>query len=414
VTSTAAADPSADPSADSGADSSAGSGAGSGADLDAGPEESPWPTIIRWALVGTFLVVMLVMADFQGGGGKPLGLIQPGADGPSIGAIREDFPDADPPEGFGLDGQQFYAIARDPGHPDDVAEHLDRPRYRMQRPVFPLLGWALHPTGGGTGLILALFAVGVAGILLGALATGALSVSLGGPAKLAVAFPLLPGSMVALRFTVADSLALALAVTALALAERGRWRWAVAVAVLAVLTKEPMILVFAGWWLGQRSRRTALLVAVPGCIAAAWALALRLSLPAGTAISPPEITLPPLRGLYLAVADRWLGEHEWLGMATAVAAVALGLAVLIGRRPANRMWWPVVVHLGFATVLGADVIGLNFAATRSMQPLLLLALLGLFSSRRSPTVDRADLALASPSPDAVHRPAPATVLQRLR
>jgi hypothetical protein len=342
----------------------------------------PWGTIVRWALAGTFVVVVLVLGDLQRGGGNPLGLLQPGTTGPSIGAIRDDFPDVDPPEGLGLDGQQYYAIARDPGHPGDVAEHLDRPRYRMQRPVFPLLGWALHPSGGGMGLVLALFAVGVAGVALGAVATGALSVSLGGPAWLAAAYALLPGTYYALRVTVADSLALALAVTALALAVRGRWRWAVPVAVLAVLTKEPMVLVFAGWWLGHRTRRAALLVGVPGAVAAALALVLRLTLPAG-AYNPPELSLPPLRGLYGAFTDRWLIEHEWLGMASAVPALVLGVFVLLRRPRTDPLWWPVAVQIAFASVFSANVMGMTFGATRSMQPMLLLAAIALVTSRRA-------------------------------
>src|ERR671919_468424 len=49
------------------------------------------------------------------------------------------------------------AIARDPMHLHDVADHLDRPRYRLQRPLYPLLAWLLHPGGGGMGLVLAMF-----------------------------------------------------------------------------------------------------------------------------------------------------------------------------------------------------------------------------------------------------------------
>lgn len=94
--------------------------------------------------------------------------------------VAHDAADADLAPNRGHDGQQFYAIARAPMHLDDAAEHLDRPRYRLQRPLFPVLAWALHPSGGGTGLVWALIAVGVAGVLLSGLGAGALSTALGG------------------------------------------------------------------------------------------------------------------------------------------------------------------------------------------------------------------------------------------
>jgi hypothetical protein len=98
----------------------------------------------------------------------------------------------------------------------------------------------------GTPLIWALFAVGLAGAFGGAIATGALATMWRGPAWLAAVFPLLPGTWWSLRVTVSDALALALVLGALALAARSRRGPALALAVLAVLAKEPAILVLLG------------------------------------------------------------------------------------------------------------------------------------------------------------------------
>src|SRR5699024_4294860 len=136
-----------------------------------------------------------------------------------------------------------YAIARDPLHVDETADHLDGPRYRLQRPLLPWLAWALHPTGGGLPLVYALVTVGLLGVALGAVATGALSQLLRGPAWLGVLFPLLPRTYWSLRVTVSDALALALALAALACSARDRSVAAVALGVLAVLAKEPVVLV---------------------------------------------------------------------------------------------------------------------------------------------------------------------------
>src|SRR5262249_62011901 len=92
-----------------------------------------------------------------------------------------------------------------------------------------------------------------------------------------------PGAWFSLRASVADALALALVIAALALAHRERWAAAVVCGVLAVLAKEVIIVVLAGWvlwkWLSSRSRTALLLVAVPAAVAAGGWIALRVMLP---------------------------------------------------------------------------------------------------------------------------------------
>ncbi|MBV9950966.1 MAG: hypothetical protein JO291_03380, partial [Acidimicrobiia bacterium] len=319
----------------------------------------PWRDIVRWALLGTTVLLALVFVDVaRHGGSNPVSLIQPGTKGPAIAVVHQDFPRVEPPQGPGLDGQMFYAIARDPLHLDHAARSLDRPRYRLQRPLLPWLAWLLHPSGGGTGLIAALFLVGLAGIVLGALAAGVLGVTLGGRPWLAALVPLLPGSYWSLRVTVPDALALGLALAALALSVRRRPVAAVLVGCLAVLAKEPTILLFVGWGLWRRDRAGAALVAVPGLVMGAWMAWLRVQLP-GREHGLGELALPPLSGLVDATRHLWFGGHELVGMASSVAALVVGLIVLVVRR-GHPLWWPTVVLLAFATVMGSNVIGMNF------------------------------------------------------
>ena len=96
------------------------------------------------------------------------------------------------------------------------APDLDRPRYRLQRPLLPWLAWALHPSGGGIGLVYAFLLVGFGALVVGGVSLGAISVSLGGRTWPALAFPLLPGGYVCLRISVADTLSVALALLAIA------------------------------------------------------------------------------------------------------------------------------------------------------------------------------------------------------
>lgn len=331
--------------------------------------------IARWAVLGTLLLVVLVLADLGRGGGHPAGLVQPGTDGPAAAVVAEDFPSLEVPDGLGLDGQMVYAVARDPWPVDAAAPALDRPRYRLQRPLLPWLGAALHPGGGGEGLVWALFAVGTVGILLGALALGRLSVQWGGPAWVAAVFPLLPGAWWSLRVSVGDALAVALALLAVALASRGRIAPALLVAVAAVLAKEPAALILVGWALGQRTRRSALVAGLPVVVAGGWMALLRLLIPGSEGLNG-DIGLP-LVGLVGAATDIWSEGRELVGMASTLGALALGILALWRRGPRHPLGIAIALHLALLAVSGSNPLGMNFGGTRTGLALAALAVLAL-------------------------------------
>lgn len=337
-----------------------------------------WRDVVRWALLGTLVVLALVIVDVgRNGGNNPVSLIQPGTRGPSYALIHRDFPDVVAPDGLGLDGQMYYAMARDPLHPDQVATSLDRPRYRLQRPLLPWLAWLVHPSGGGSGLIFALFVTGLASVFLGAVATGALAVTLGGRPWLGALLPILPGTYWSLRVTVSDAPALALAMVALALSARRRPVLAVLVGVLAVLAKEPMVLLFLGWGLWRRDRQGAALVAVPALVAVAWMAWLRVVLP-GSEAAVSEIDLVPFGGLLDAATTRWADGQELVGMVSSVGAIVAG-AVALALRRRHPLWWTVAGLMALAAFMNGNVIGMNFGGTRSNQALLLLAAVALLT-----------------------------------
>jgi hypothetical protein len=369
-----------------------------------GPAVLPWERIVRWSLLGAGLMTMLVLFQVARSSANPLDFIQPGAQGPSAAVIRADFPDTPLPDGVGLDGQQYYAVARDPLHLSQTADQLDRPHYRLQRVLFPLLAWAIHPTGGGAGLVAAFLLVGVAAMVLGGLATGVLSTSLGGPAWPAVTFALLPGAYWSLRVTVADTLALALALSALALSARGRQRAAILVGVAAVLTKESSLVILGGWALAQalpldlrgpvRSlwsrRRTVALVIVPAAVAGSWAIALRVLVPSADE-RVDELGFPGV-GLVTAVTRLWWHHQEWWGMASTVGALVLAVAaVIVARRstdievPQSRLLLgPLLASVGLLLVSNHNVVGMNFGGTRAAHGLAVLGLVVVAPSVRDP------------------------------
>jgi hypothetical protein len=286
------------------------------------------------------------------------------------------------PEGIGLDGQQFYAIAREPMHPGAVAPSLDNPRYRYQRPLYPALAWLLHPSGGGPGLVLAFVVVSLLASFLGGLALGALATHLRGPPWLALLFPLLPGAVWSLTSSVADALAVSLCLVTIVATLRGRNGLAWLAAVAAVLTRETTILVPLALVLARRRREDLPLLLLPAAAFVAWLAIVRLAVPAGGL--PSEGLVFPFTGLVDAVRVRWLHGQELVGMAATVGALIAGTMVLARRRGPVELRWIVAVQLGFLSLCSGDVLGNDFGGTRSTLLLLAVALAALVSRTADP------------------------------
>jgi hypothetical protein len=364
------------------------------------------------ALVAALGLGALVHLNADAPGVHPANLIHPGATGPSAAAVRADFPGHPLPEGLGHDGQQYYAVARDPFDLQAAAEHLDRPRYRLQRMAFPLAAWALHPVGGGSGLVLALFAVGVAAVFAGAFATGALSVRLGGTPLPALVFALAPGAWMALRFTMADSLALAAAIGALALSLAGRHRWAVLAAVVAVLAKESLFLLPLGLAIAYRDRARLALVAVPAAVASAWWAALHL-LVDDQSEGVIEFTYP--FGGLIDSARYWAEGNAPLAMLTVPGTLLFGLYALARAGRHHPLAAALALQLAFVPLLGRDVLGLDANGTRMTMPLLALAVVAVSSQNArvgdelAGPVDRDRTTRADDPPDGASTVGPSAV-----
>ncbi|MCU1497680.1 MAG: rane protein of unknown function [Acidimicrobiales bacterium] len=340
----------------------------------------PWRRIVRWAVVGTLVLLALVLVDVHRyGGNNPVSLIQPGTGGPATEVVTEDFPNLEQPDGSGLDGQLYYAMARDPFHLDETATQLDAPRYRLQRPLLSWLAWGVHPSGGGSGLVTALFLVGLLAAFGGAVAAGALSSHLRGPAWVAVLFPLLPGTYWSLRVTVSDALALALALAAITCAARHRQAPALILGVLAVLAKEPVILLFAGWALHRRNRRDTLLLVLPGLVAVGWMGWLHLQFPSDPTKSS-DLGLPFV-GLVDGWRAQWSRGHELVGLACTAGGYAVGIAALALRRLRHPLGWAIAIQLAFLSVMGLNPVTMNFGGTRMAMPIMALGAIALLSPR---------------------------------
>lgn len=333
--------------------------------------------VVRAAALGVAIAVLLVVFDLARTSTNPLNLVQPGVEGPSVELIREDFPDGQLLSSTGLDGQQFYAVARYPFDLDEAAQHLDRPRYRLQRPLLSWLGWLGHPTGGGPGLIWSLFAVNVLATGVLALATGAISVRLGGPPWVAALVGLYPGVWWSLRVTAADGLAAALALASVALILHGRTRWAVVAGIAAVLAKETAVLVLVGWAIaGWRDLRRWYPVVGASVAAGAWAVFLRVRLPGSESVAE---LMAPFVGLYDAVVDRWVEGDELWGLLGAAIGLLVAIAALVRRGMRHPLGPAIALQLVFLSFGSGDVLGNDFGAGRAFLPVLALGVIAWFA-----------------------------------
>ncbi len=334
------------------------------------------------ALVGATIVTATVLFDAYPPGEHhhPANVVHPGKVGPSAAVFRADFPGEDLPDTLGHDGQQFYAIARQPLHPVRVAPDLDRPRYRLQRIAFPLLVSLLHPGGGGGGLVAATVVVGAIALAAGAFATGILSLQLGGPKWMALLFCLMPGAFAALRISTADTLALGAAIGAIALSLAGRHRWAVASAALAVLAKESLWLVLAGHALWRRDRAGAALAGIPALLGGAWWVFLRV-LVVDNSEGVTEFVLP-FTGLAHSMMERWMnGEHLVAAMSLALA-FECGVLALLRVGLDHPLGWPILLQLILLPFLSTSVLGPTFNATRMTMPLIVMAFVAMVADER--------------------------------
>jgi hypothetical protein len=334
---------------------------------------------IVYASLFTALVAALVFSVSTDSPAGLAGLFQPGTEGSALEVVLEDFEGLEISPNSGHDGQYFYAIAREPMHLSNVAVSLDRARYRLQRPLFPWLAWALHPFGGGPGLAISMFVVGTASVLLLALTTSRLSMFLGGGWWPAVAVPILPGVVASLLIGVADTLALALVLLSVYLALWGRtWQAAVAGAA-AVLTKEALLVILVGQAIARRQRAEIAAAASAAGTAAGWWLFLRVTVESNQA-QVIELTWP-LGGL-VDSTSYWMegtalgGAFNYLLIASSVAA-----ALIVTKRT-HPLLGGFIAFAAFATLLGKHVVGPGYNGTRTLMPALVLSLL-LITTRRA-------------------------------
>ncbi len=329
-----------------------------------------------WALGGTVVCVAVTLLSLARTYDELGGLVDTRPDHPAAAVILEDMPGEHLTQPGERDGAMYYAIARDPWRLQENARYLDDPPYRYQRLLIPVLSWALHPTGGGVGLVWTMFAVGVVGVLVGAVAAGGLSVTLRGPPWMGLVFALLPGAYTSLRQTCPDAIALGLALLAALLSLRGRSVWAVLAMLAAVFCKESILVVAVGLALWRRDRAGLALAGVPAVVMGTWYVVVRRLLPQGfSTVAPFDL---PLVG-WARAAEYWLQGGFVIGLVSSVLGVVLAVAALVRRGFGHPLSYALAISLALCPFYSVNVILQDANSPRNLMALQMLALLVLLA-----------------------------------
>ena len=282
--------------------------------------------------------------------------------------------------GHGHDGKFFFLQALDPLYlaPEEHAVLLDRPVYRGQRMLYPLIAGAagLIPDRAlpWTLVLTNVFAVGV-----GTAGAARLAIRHGRSPWWGLAFALNVGLLAEYLISGAGVVSFAAVIWAIAMLRENKIGPAAAWLVAAVLAREVMLLAVGGvallWWL-RRRRIPWLLVSAPASAVALWGAYLRIRLDEGSGVSEVQEIGWPFGGVIGSVSH-W--AQSPLDMAVGAVVILLSVAMVMQaiRRPSFVSW----AGLGFVVLgplLTAQVWTRYFDISRALAPLFTLYVLSAF------------------------------------
>lgn len=283
----------------------------------------------------------------------------------------------------GHDGKFFFVQAHDPLvlHPDTNAAALDRPRYRSQRMLYPLIA-GLGGTLPSESILWGLVVVNVVALGVGSWGVARIAETAGLSPWFGLAFALNFALFSEMFIDGAGIVAFALAVVGCLALQRERPGLAMAAMTGAVLTREVMILFVAfaalGWWVRKRAVPWAFLL-VPASAVGLWALYLRTRIDVAAGSEIQEITVVPFSGMVQA-----LTSGHALASDVVVAFTMVALAIVVPLRAIKSdvyLSWGAVGFAVLAPFLTEQVWQKSFDISRALAPLLTVFVLELFRSR---------------------------------
>jgi len=273
----------------------------------------------------------------------------------------------------GHDGKFFFVQSNDPWviDPDENVEVLDRPLYRSQRMLYPVLAG-----GGGffgpEAIVWAMLVVNLLAMGVGTWVTSQIAIEMGGSPWWGLAFALNLGFISEINIGGAGVVAAAAAFGAVLMFMRGRVPAGIALLALAALSREAMLLAAAGvaLWLWLEKRRTTAVVTavVPGLSVLAWAAYLRLRIGEGSVAAEVQEIGWPFAG-FIEAFDSWVGDPVDLavGVAMMLLFVLYTRRVLLGR---HLVGWAFVGFVLLGIMFTEQVWHSYFDITRAVAPII--------------------------------------------
>ena len=281
----------------------------------------------------------------------------------------------------GHDGKFFFVQANDPWllEPTENASVLDRPLYRSQRMLFPLLagGFGVFPP---RVIVWAMVVLNLLALGVGTWVVALLASEMGGSPWLGLAFALNLGFISEMNIGGAGIVAAAAAFGAVLAFLRGRDGWGVVMLVLAVLSREAMLIAAVGsaWWLWRENRRRTSLFALAFPLSAVglWALYLRFRVGWDQAAPQVQEIGIPFQG-FISAASSWLGDP--VDFITGITM--LFLLLLYVRRvvlAGHLVGWAFLGFVLLAVVFTEQVWRSYFDITRAVAPVITSFVLLMF------------------------------------
>ena len=273
---------------------------------------------------------------------------------------------------LGHDGSMFFLQALDPFYlsPDEHAIYLDRPVYRAQRMLFPLIAGVggLLPT---EAVLWTMALTNIAALALGTVAAGRMATRLGGTQWLGLAFLLNPGIVFEFDISGAGIVAFAAALWGTLALEEGRQRQAVAWFTAAVLAREVMLLYLAGvcvYRLWQTRRIPWLVGTIPALSALTWAGYARFRLNSHDGVNEIQEFGPPFSGMLDSV-ENWLKNPVDLCVIAGIIIVMPLLILRSWQRP-NALAFGGIGFVLVAILMTQQVWWRFFDISRAVAPVI--------------------------------------------
>lgn len=285
----------------------------------------------------------------------------------------------------GHDGKFFFVQSNDPWviDPEENAQVLDRPLYRSQRMLYPVLA-------GGSGLfgpeaiVWAMLVVNLLAMGVGTWVTSRIAMEMGGSPWWGLAFALNLGFISEINIGGAGVVAAAAAFGAVLMFIRARTPAGIALLSVAALSREAMLLAAAGvaLWLWLEKRRSTAIGAalVPGVSVIAWAGYLRLRIGEGSVAGEVQEIGLPFVG-FVEAFESWVGDPVDLavGVAMMLLFTLYTRRVLIGR---HLVGWAFVGFVLLGILFTEQVWHSYFDITRAVAPIITSFVLLVFLGNR--------------------------------